>query len=393
MCQRTVGSQTSTLASQGRSNTEKIEEDLAQLNSEEAAIGEIVGSHPQNLSQHPELLPPTPFPRVTLPPYPPVSPITTHFPFPPSDCLLSDGYRAPGSARASVLRCPSTQGFPCSPSIVTSPSLVSSTPNRSLYSTGTTPQTLAWDHYRDSPTFSLPAGWSVPADNPLWRGLPVRQSIASSTDPFLLEGSVSDIDTIDGIEKLRSDTEEIRKVQLVSTDCSELSDFPLNRGRLESAADSQHSFLELVVSDIGADTTASTMDQVKATQLLKAKQRLQDEMDDLSPESITSEIALDMKEEVKRIWEMKNDFRDGVRDLVASLPSGSPEKTQWEQSCKEMVDKVISFRIKVLAAIERVRPVEQLTEFQKKSLELQERAIEDSRAVRKEQEEWAKKEN
>ena len=180
----------------------------------------------------------------------------------------------------------------------------------------------------------------------------------------------------DGIEKLRSDTEEVRRVQLVCTDCSELSDFPLNRGRLESAADSQHSFLELVVSDIGADTTASTMDQVKAAQLLKAKQRLQDEMDHLSPESITRDVALDMKEEVKRIWETKNDFRDGVRDLVATLPSGSPDKIQWEQSCKEVVDKVIC-----------------LTEFQNKSLELQERAIKDSRAVRKEQEEWAKKVN
>ena len=135
------------------------------------------------------------------------------------------------------------------------------------------------------------------------------------------------------------------------------------------------------------------MDQVKASQMVKAKQRLQDEMDDLSPESITSDVALDMKDEVKRIWEMKNDFRDGVRDLVAILPTEDSVRIQWEQSSKEMVDKVISFRLKVLAAIERARPVEQLTEYQKRSLALQEKAIEENRTVRKEQEESAKKIN
>ena len=243
LCAREVGRQTSTLASMKRRNTEKIDEEhLAQLSSEEAAGVETAGSNSQLLSEHPQVLPPTSLPRVTLPDLPPTSPIPTHFPFPPSDCLLSEGYRAPGSARESVLRCPTTQGFSCSPAAVTSPTLVSSTPTRSQVSSGTTPQTLTWDNYRESPTFSLSAGWRPPsADISLWRGLAtIRQSRVSSTDPLLLEDSTIDVDTINGIERLRSDDiEETRQIQLVSTDCSELSDFPLDRGRLESTADLQ----------------------------------------------------------------------------------------------------------------------------------------------------------
>ena len=56
-------------------------------------------------------------PDVTLPPFPPISPFYTHFPFPPvPDCHLTGSDRTPGRARKSVLSCPTSRGFACSPS-------------------------------------------------------------------------------------------------------------------------------------------------------------------------------------------------------------------------------------------------------------------------------------
>ena len=98
-----------------------------------------------------------------------------------------------------------------------------------------------------------------------------------------------------------------------------------------------------------------------------------------------------MRQEVNRIWELKNAFRKGVRDLVAPLLSGDANRTKWESACKEMVDRVISHKRQVLAAIEKVCPSEQMTEFQRRSLELQEKAMAESRTVRKEQEQATKK--
>ena len=383
MCQE-VGILTSTLASHKRSNPEKIE-DLPHSDSEEGASTFSPGNTSQCHSQEDHPTPQLNLPSVNLPSLPPASPIPTYFPFPPSDCLFSDIVKTPGGARQSVLRCPTSLGYNCSPGVTGSRNILpAATPATSLQITDTTPQTLTWDNYRESPTFTLSSGWSDPAGYTLWSGLTgIRPSIASSTDPFLLD--VSDSDAVEGIERLRSDAEEVRKVQLVSTDCSELSQFSLTRERLESVATA---FEELSVPS-DSETTI-VMDHSKATKLIEDQQQLQDEIDDLDPDSITKDEALQLRQEVNRIWELKNAFRKGVRDLVAPLQSGDSNRVKWEQSCKEMVDRVIIHKRKVLTAIERVCPTDQM-EFQRRSLELQEKAMQESRTVRKEQEEIAKK--
>jgi hypothetical protein len=209
----------------------------------------------------------------------------------------------------------------------------------------------------------------------------VRQSIASSTDPFLIDSS--ETDQIEGIEKLRSDEEPVRKVQLVSTDCSTLSRSPLSSGRLDS---------ETTEFNIQSDSEVEVeMDQSRANKLLQDYQELLDEIGDLDPASISKDTALQLRQEVNRIWDLKNAFRNGVRELVAVLPSIDETRLKWEKSCKEVVDKVIRHKMQVLAAIERVCPTEQMTEFQRKTLELQEKAMQESRAVRVEQEQSAKK--
>ena len=334
LCVRIDDIVTGTLASPKRSLIEETEEDIPQI---------VIEEEPSDISI---------LPRVILPPHPPTSPI----PLPSNNCQISDIDKTPGSsARESVLRCPTSQGYRCSPSANTSPSFL-------LAGAGNTPGVaLTWDNYRDSPTFSLSAGWSHPAGDTLWRELPaIRQSIASSTDPCLLD---SESALFDGIVRLDSATDQLRKVQLVSTDISELE------------------FEDLSIS----------MDQVKATQLVKDHQRLQDEMDDLDPGSISRAEAPLVRDDVDRIWEMKNNFRDGVRGLVSRFQPDDELRQKWERWCKEMVDKVILHKRQVLAAIETLTPTEQMTEFQKKSLELQEKALTESRTVRKKQEEATQK--
>ena len=133
------------------------------------------------------------------------------------------------------------------------------------------------------------------------------------------------------------------------------------------------------------------MDQSKANKLLQDYQELLDEISDLDPSSITKEAAFQYRQEVTRIWDLKNSFRKGVRELVAVLANGDEARLKWEKSCKELVDKVIRHKMQVLAAIEIVCPSEQMTEFQRRTLELQEKAMQENRAVREEQEQSAKK--
>lgn len=385
LCVWIVDILTSTLASQKRSKPEEIAEDLPQSDSEGAASFVSTGNPIQIQSQENTLPQQLVLPIVNLPSHPPTSPIPEYFPFPPSDCQLSagDAGLTPGSARQSVLRCPTSQGYSCSPGVQSHLGLAAS-PGTSLSVAGT-PQGLTgltWDNYTESPTFSLSPTWTVQGSHSVWSDLAaVRQSIASSTDPFLIDKS--DIDQIEGIEKLRSDQELVRKVQLVSTDCSTLSRSPLSSGRLES---------EIAELNTESDSEVETeMDQSRARKLLQDYQELLDEISDLDPGSITKEVALQYRQEVTRIWDLKNAFRNGVRELVAGLPTGDENRVKWEKSCKEVVDKVIRHKMQVLAAIERVCPTEQMTEFQRRTLELQEKAMQESRAVREEQEQSAKK--
>jgi hypothetical protein len=353
---------TSTLASQERSTTEENVEDIPHTDSvkdsREVSAGDLLQS-PSEETPLPYL---TPITSVDLPPNPPISPIPNYLSLPSADCPINDIVKTPGSERPSVLRCPPSLGYSCSPGTGPPDALTAgATPATSLPSAETSPAGLAltWDNYRDSPTFSLSAGWSHPAGDTLWRDLTaIRKSIASSTDPGLLDGECADLE---GIVRIESSAVKVRKVQLVSTECSDL----------ESEED--------------------IMDQKKANKLIQDAQRLQDEMDDLDPGSITRAEAQQLREDVNRIWELKNSFRSGVRQLVAHLESEDANRKKWEVYSKEMVDKVIAHKREVLAAIEREFPTEQMSEYQRRSLELQEKAYQENREVRKKQEESAKK--
>ena len=97
--------------------------------------------------------------------------------------------------------------------------------------------------------------------------------------------------------------------------------------------------------------------------------------------SVTRETALQLRQELARIWELKNVYRKGVRQLVSDVPAEDATRLQWEKSCKELVDKVIRHKMQVLASIERVCPTEHMTEYQRKSLELQKEVLDESKTT------------
>ena len=141
-----------------------------------------------------------------------------------------------------------------------------------------------------------------------------------------------------------------------------------------------------------ADIEESTrMDQSKVDILQGLLQKIEDEMDDLVPEQITREEAGQVESDLTRIWDDKNMFRNLVRDLVSPFDSEDRGRKKWEQTCKEVVAKVINHKKKVRAAVEVLLPTERMTEFQRRTIELQEKSLNESLAARKQQEESARR--
>ena len=288
-----------------------------------------------------------------------------------SDCLLTPAERAPGTRQIIV---------PISPSVpIPTRSSTIDLPSSLLQSS------LSWDNYSETPSFSLSAGWTgLVSEIPLlssWTGDRDRRSgLLSETDPFVLDASGEDI------EALRGDSEEEGNNTLTATGRAELS---LNLLVTESVAESGRDF-SAELEDIESEETA-VMDQTKLNTLSGLMSQVEDELDDLDPASITREEALQVETDLTRIWDMKNLFRNLVRELIAPLSSEDVNKKLWENHCKELVNKVISHKKKVRAAVEVLLPTERMTEFQRKTIELQQKSLDESLAARKQQEGAAKK--
>ena len=235
-----------------------------------------------------------------LPP-PPISPIQTSFPLlPGEECPSVTAARSPGSIRQrSVISCPDPRDCAAS----RTPSIPIFQPTNQAFQQDHF-QTLSWDNYSETPDF---LGRTY-----LLRS-PRTSPLASSTDPFHLDdsGSLSDFQL--DLERLRSDTEDIHKVQLVSTDCSDLPEysptlvsFPNLLGAENFAQESFGNYSDQVV----------TMDSVEAENLRKLGQELEDELNDLVAADITRGQALHIESDLDRIWKLKNELRNKVRYLV-----------------------------------------------------------------------------
>ena len=237
-----------------------------------------------------------------------------------------------------MLSCPAERGLPCSPSIPipTHSSSLHQSPNNPQYS-------LSWDNYSESPSFSLSAGWTgLVSDIPVLSTWPAERSVlVSETDPFALDAS--DTASQQEVEVLRGDSEDEIGDNLVDSGPGELSLTPTVTGASESGRGFPG---ESSVADIEESTR---MDQSKVDILQGLLQKIEDEMDDLVPEQITRGEAGQVESDLTRIWDDKNMFRNLVRDLVSPFDSEDRGRKKWEQTCKEVVAKVINHKKKVRA--------------------------------------------
>ena len=208
----------------------------------------------------------------------PTSPIPTTFPFPPvNECPLAIAAKTPGSARQPFFSCPNPQDCtPRTPNIPV-PQPLSREVGQDQF------QTLSWDNYSETPEFYNPSqrSWSeYPELDKTFLLSSPGESLASSTNPFHLDVSLPSSEL--GLEGLRGDTEPVHKVQLVSTDCSDLPDYSPSLPELLRA----ESFEEEEYLSSHSDPVA-TMDNAEAGKLVALGKELEDELDDLVPSDMT----------------------------------------------------------------------------------------------------------
>ena len=125
------------------------------------------------------------------------------------------------------------------------------------------------------------------------------------------------------------------------------------------------------------------MAEVTAEGLEKIRIGIIDEIDDLPPDSIV--LGMEDQAVVDRdsLWERKNDFRCQVRSFLSEHGAANPElKTEWEAKLVEVVDKVKDYRKNVTIRIEHIKPTKQMSEFEKKSIEIQEKVLAEKKEKR-----------
>ena len=164
------------------------------------------------------------------------------------------------------------------------------------------------------------------------------------------------------MESLRGDSDPTHKIQLVSTDCSELPDYSPTLPELQETESFEEEEEFAVCSD-----QAVIMDNTEAGRLVALGRELDDELADLVPAEMSKGQALHVEGDLSRIWEMKNELRTSVRDLVKPLPPTDENRLKWEKYSKEMVSKVVKHKRDVWDAVERLCPTEAMTAFQKKT--------------------------
>ena len=320
--------------------------------------------------------------NLVLPPAP-SSPIQDNLFAPPiTECSLAS--KTPGSERhSSVIACPDPVNcIPRSPNI--------SVPE----SEGVQHQlnTPSWDNYNETPEYFLSSQWRWQEHLELGRTYLVdspAKSFTSCTDPFHLDdtSSTSSTEIQLRLENLRSDNEPIHKIQLVSTDCSELPEYspPTFPGLLRNESD----FLE--DSLIESADQIVTMDTEEVRKLEQLGREVEDELGDLDPAEITRGQALHIEGDLEKIWKMKNELRNRIRYLVAPLADMDTERVKWENYSKTIVNKVVKHKRDVWEAVERLCPSEVMSAFQRKTLELQELDIKEKKAARIEAEKTSTK--
>ena len=186
---------------------------------------------------------------------------------------------------------------------------------------------------------------------------------------------------------MRGDSEDLEQTKIGSTGTEELSSLL----SLEVSENTDNCSSEESAVHTDSVECPTKMDHAAANKLIVLQQDLVDELADLCADLITKDEAPQVEKDLTRIWDKKNLFRNNVRSFVAPLPAGDSNRVKWEEAGKVMVDKVIAHKREVRGAVESLCPTVKLTDFQQKTLDLQQQTLQESRLAREEREQSYKK--
>ena len=181
----------------------------------------------------------------------------------------------------------------------------------------------------------------------------------------------------------------VHKIPIVSTDSSDIESigdelFGTQTNKvpfsdLTTVSEEHQSFI---------DSNSGVYDNIKmaertAEELEKVRIGIIDEIDDLPPDSIVLGMEGQAVVDRDRLWERKNEFRCKVRNFLSEHGAANPElKTEWETKLDDLVNKVKEYRKNVTIRIEHIKPTKQMSEFEKKSIEIQEKVLAEKKEKR-----------
>ena len=178
-----------------------------------------------------------------------------------------------------------------------------------------------------------------------------------------------------------------KTIPIVSTDVSDFDEPSLEQDSSiltvdllkSSPAKLDIAHLESQLLEINLLNTQPTMSAEKVStesHLRDLDLKVRDLCSDLSPSLITTHSAPSMNNELKEIASARDEFRNGVRNLLKTFRSEltQPEIDQWNADLDSTVKLVQAHKFSVLEKVNQLLPpVTPMSEFEKESIELQKR--------------------
>ena len=258
---------------------------------------------------------------------------------------------------------------PAVPAVVTLPNFAPSSPTPLPYS------------YLDSEVeadnlitpVASPSQVSVILSNPNFSSAPPPLPPRSST-PVSISAQFQTIGTWDNFledpsyklnQEFWSSRSRNRKVQLVSTEVSDIEDISLEIASISP---------EVSVLNQGLHDTPDIVMKATMESLREQGSSVRDMVSDLDPAMITTDTAPCMKEELEKINHARNKFRKAVRKFLLehSDSLSSPEKLQWEADMSSVVSLVNQHKFQVMAKVNQLVPAPApMSAFEQATIELQ----------------------
>ena len=162
---------------------------------------------------------------------------------------------------------------------------------------------------------------------------------------------------------------QVQKVQLVSTSVSSLES--------EVFIDSKDK-----ISSVPNKSISMDMDrfQTEAKRLVKLRKKLIREMDDFTEDDVSTSRITVLERDLDRIKDLRDEYQEGVDDFIDEFSealSGDANNPldRWKADIRVIGKEVKAHADRIRSRKEELQPTSQLSEMEKKSLELQEATL------------------